>query len=210
MFALPRGKWEKNDEDSNESFNFAKAIGDPSGFYFPLSKQLAILRANKQLRQESLPLAFRKTVFHMYDIDDAVQVLIAAGRLGRANIESLELAWQSRADAEMKHDEDDNTEDPFLTWPTLHVSRCVSLLKQCERLENLRLYFAAELVADLPDGNCNYSIGKLSSVRGIKNVEIYDLNHVPLEQRGVVSWLREQMQSTNPVNGDGQKVDEQL
>jgi hypothetical protein len=48
VFALPKDEWEIGDVDSSNELNFAKGIGDPSGFYFPLSS-LAILRVNKQM-----------------------------------------------------------------------------------------------------------------------------------------------------------------
>jgi hypothetical protein len=36
----------------------------------------------------------------MDDMDDFVKLLIAVGDIGRDNIESVELAWQSRTDSE--------------------------------------------------------------------------------------------------------------
>ena len=60
------------------------------------------------MRQEALPLAYQRTVFHMDDMDDFVKLLIAVGDIGRDNIESVELAWQSRTDSECQW-----TEVPF-------------------------------------------------------------------------------------------------
>lgn len=51
-----------------------------------------MLRVNKQMRQEALPLAYRRTVFHLSDLDDLIKLLILVGDIGRNNIESLELA----------------------------------------------------------------------------------------------------------------------
>merc|ERR1711939_1302572 len=97
LFALPIEEWSIGDVDSSNELDFAGGIGDLTGFYFPLSS-LAMLRVNKQMRQEALPLAYRRTVFHLDDMDDLIRLLIAVGDIGRDNIESLELAWQSRAD----------------------------------------------------------------------------------------------------------------
>jgi hypothetical protein len=36
-----------------------RCLGDPSGYYFPLSKEIPLLLANKTLRHEALPVAFR-------------------------------------------------------------------------------------------------------------------------------------------------------
>ena len=50
IFAIPRGKWRITNIDKFEQENLAGGIGDPSGFYYPLSKDLVVLRANKQMR----------------------------------------------------------------------------------------------------------------------------------------------------------------
>ncbi len=89
MFALPRVEWRIQDLDGSDERNFVGGIGDPSGFYFPLSSP--ILRVNRQMRQEALPFAYRRTVFNLDDIDDLIKLLIAIGDIGRDNIESLEL-----------------------------------------------------------------------------------------------------------------------
>ncbi|KAH7310152.1 hypothetical protein BKA65DRAFT_485092 [Rhexocercosporidium sp. MPI-PUGE-AT-0058] len=78
LFAVPIKEWNIGDVDSSNELDFAEGIGDLSGFYFPLSS-LAMLRVNKQMRQEALPLAYRRTVFHLYDMDDLIRLLIAVG-----------------------------------------------------------------------------------------------------------------------------------
>ena len=77
--------------DNCDRFDFTGSIGDPSGFYFPLSSETNVLRVNRQMRQEALPIAYRRTVFHLDDMDDLIKLLAAVGRVGRDNIESLEL-----------------------------------------------------------------------------------------------------------------------
>ena len=77
--------------DNCDRSEFTGSIGDPSGIYFPLSRETNVLRVNRQIRQEALPIAFRRTVFHLDDMDDLIKLLVAVGRFGRENIESLEL-----------------------------------------------------------------------------------------------------------------------
>lgn len=95
-----------------------RSIGDPSGFYFPLSSKTGVLGASKQMRQEALPLAYRRTHFQLADTDDLVKLLVAAGTVGRDNIESLELTWESKADSELKSEVQSRTP---LTTTTTHL-----------------------------------------------------------------------------------------
>jgi hypothetical protein len=195
MFALPRVEWRIQDLDGSDERNFVGGIGDPSGFYFPLSSP--ILRVNRQMRQEALPFAYRRTVFNLDDIDDLIKLLIAIGDIGRDNIESLELAWQSRSDSECQWAEAADPNEHSLTLPTLHVATCVQLLKQCKSLSFLRLYFESDLVLGMsPDVyKAHPGIYELCSLRGIERVEFWDLGHEPLEQCDFVKWLKEAMES---------------
>ncbi len=183
--------------DNWDGLNFTGSIGDPSGFYFPLSSKLSVLRVDRQIRQEALPLAYRRTVFHLDDMDDFIKLLIAVGKIGRDNIESLELTWESRADSELKWDKAPDSDDLFLTLPTLHAAKCVQLLKQCKRLEFLRLYFESDLISNISSDafKTHPGIRGLCSVRGIKRVQIWDLGHEPIEQHGLAKWLKGEMES---------------
>jgi hypothetical protein len=196
-FALPIGEWKIGDVDSSNGLDFAGGIGDPSGFYFPLSN-LSVLRVNRQIRQEALPLAYRSTVFQVDDLDDLIKLLIAVGDIGRDNIESLELAWQSRSDFEWQWAEAPLPNEHSLTLPTLHVTKCVQLLKRCNSLRFLRLYIESDYVLGMsPDAyKTDPSIHELCSVRGVERLEICDLGHEPLEQCGFVKWLKEAMESS--------------
>ena len=189
---------------NRDGINFPAGLGDPSGFYFPMSKGLNILRVNRQMRQEALPLAYRRTAFHLVDIDDVIQLLLAVGKLGRNNIESLELAWESRADCEWSWEMSPASEDIVTALPTLHVARCVQLLKQCKRLRFLRLYFENDLITkvSLNTFQADPGIRELCSVRGIKRVEIQDLGLEPLEQDGAAKWLKEQLESSKDNRKD--------
>ncbi len=208
VFALPKGEWKIEDVSNFDEYNFTGGMGDPSGFYFPLSKELTVLRVDRQMRQEALPLAYRRTVFHLDDMDDLIKLLIAVGKIGRDNIESLELTWQSRADSECKWDEASDCEDPSLTLPTLHVVKCVQLLKQCKRLTSLCLYFERDLMSEIsPEAyKADRGIRELCSVRGIKRVEIWGLDYEPLEQFGLAKWLKEEMESPGEEEDDEKGV----
>jgi hypothetical protein len=211
IFALPKGEWKIEDMSTFDELNFTGGMGDPSGFYFPLSKELTVLRVNRQMRQEALPLAYRRTVFHLNDMDDLIKLLIAVGKIGRDSIESLELTWESRADSECKWDEASDSEDPSLTLPTLHVVKCVQLLKQCKRLTSLRLYFERDLINNISPNvfKADPGIRELCFVRGIERVEIWGLDYEPLEQRGLVKWLKEEMKSSEEEGEDEKGVGKQ-
>jgi len=210
IFALPRGEWNIEDVDSANELNFAGGVGDLSGFYFPLSS-LAVLRVNRQMRQEALPLAYRRTLFHLDDMDDLIKLLIAVGDIGRDNIESLEFAWQSRTDSECQWAEAPVPNEYSLTLPALHVTKCVQLLKQCKSLRFLRLYFESELILGMSpnDYKADPGICGLCSVQGIKRVEIWNLGYEPLEQCGFVEWLKEAMESSGGGGEDATGVGKQ-
>lgn len=211
VFALPRGKWKIEDGSIFNEINFTGGMGDPSGFYFPLSKDLAILRVDRQMRQEALPLAYRRTVFQLDDMDDLIKLLIAVGNVGRENIESLELAWDSRTDSECKWEEAPDSEELYLKLPTLHVVKCVQLLNQCKRLASLRLYFERDLILNIPSDvyESDPGIHGLRSIRGIRNVEFWGLDHEPLQQYGLVKYLKEEMESPRGGRKDEKEIRKQ-
>ncbi len=196
-FALTEGIWRLKDTSNRDEFNFPAGLGDPSGFYFPMSKGLSVLRVNRQMRQEALPLAYRSTAFHLPDMDDLIKLLLAVGELGRNNIESLEFAWESRADCEWGWEMSPASEDIVTALPTLHVAKCIQLLKQCKRLRLFRLYFESDLITNvsLDTFQADPGIRELCSVRGIERVEIQDLGYEPLEKDGAAKWLKEKLES---------------
>ncbi|OAF55793.1 hypothetical protein VC83_07744 [Pseudogymnoascus destructans] len=202
-FALPAGKWQIEDVDNFNELIFAKGIGDPSGFYFSLSSH-TMLRVNRQMRQEALCLAYRQMVFHLDDMDDLIKLLIAIGDIGRDNIESLELAWHSGTDLQCQWAEAPGPNGHSLTLPTLHVAKCVQLLKHCKRLRYLRLYFDSDLILGMSPGayKADPGICELSSIRGIRRVDICDSNNTPLEHSDFVEWLKEEMESSNEAKKD--------
>lgn len=132
------------------NLHFPCGLGDLGGYYFPFPKNLCragygVLQASRQLRDEALPLAFRRTTGVVETMDDLFKLLISLGRIGRANIECLEFGWLAK-DAE-----------PFppVSWATRIMSRmrrtrqfaveCMALLGQCERLKEVRVRFEVEI-----------------------------------------------------------------
>ncbi|KAL8790644.1 MAG: hypothetical protein Q9213_000492 [Squamulea squamosa] len=204
-FALPRQRWAL-DEDVSIVTEL-----DLLGSIEP-----GILTVNHQMREEALPLAYRKTRFQVGDIDDLIKLLLAIGRVGRENIESLEFCWQSKAEFDFTRDEAPGIvrredidlskttldgmelEDPFFSLPVVHVETCLQLLKQCGRLADIRLILEKKLIEVMnPEAfKIQGGIRGLSSIRGLKRVEIWSYDQEPLEQEGVARWLKEQMEST--------------
>ncbi|KAL8910102.1 MAG: hypothetical protein Q9171_004594 [Xanthocarpia ochracea] len=192
-FVLPRQSWSMGEHIFTVPELFlVESIGDLSVFYFPLSTpsisatDLGILSVSQQMREEALPLALRRTSFQLDDIDDLIKLLLNIGQTGRENIESLEFGWYSTAEM-----------GPSLTLPAIHVETCLQLLKQCARLKDLQLHFEKDLIDIIsPDAfKANVGIQGLSSIRGLRSVEIRSLENHPLEQEGVVRWLKEQLES---------------
>jgi hypothetical protein len=196
-FCIPTGKWSIGDVDAFNT-TFAGAIGDPTGFYFPLSKDLSILRTSKRLREEALPIAYRRTSFHLDDIDDFIKVAASIGDIGRANVESVEFSWESRSDLQWRMDENYDLNSDHSQLPSLHALRCVQLLKQCNRLKLLRIYFENDLISNMSfaDLRVDPGIRELSSVRGIRKVEVGSLVCEPLDRDELVWWLKRKMEST--------------
>lgn len=73
--------------------------------------------------------------------------------------------------------------------------KCVQLLKQCKRLTSLGLYFDRDLIINLSPSTFKDDPGvcELCFVRGMKRVEIWELDDEPLEQRDLVKWLKEEI-----------------
>lgn len=156
------------------------------------------------MRQEALPLAYRRTCFRLDNMDDLIKLLISVGQTGRDDIESLEFPWESTADSECKWDEFSDPEDHFLTLPTLHVTKCVQLLEQCRRLKLLRILFESELMLKMPLSSFKTDPGiqGLCSIRGIERVEIWSLGNEPLEKCCLAKWLKEKIEGSCKIGRD--------
>lgn len=126
-------------------------------------------------------------------MDDFIKFALSIGRIGRSNVESLELFWYSSSEMEATS----NPKDTRLQLPSLHVSRCTQLLKQLKRLKHFRLIFDTECLSSTPDGNFKLDPGiqELSSMRGLQSVEIWGFNQEPLDSAfECASWLKQTME----------------
>ncbi|KAF2010828.1 hypothetical protein BU24DRAFT_471882 [Aaosphaeria arxii CBS 175.79] len=194
-FALHGGEWHIGDIDTFNKVTFMGGVGDPSGFYFPLSSEIDMLSVSRQMRQEVLHLAYQVTAFHLDDMDDLIKLLIAVGEMGRANITTIHFPWESRSDLECKWDENSVSDDNFLQLPALHVTTCIKLLKQCIKLRNLRIYFEGALIEGMDPKafKTNPGIEALYSVQ-VDNVEIWSLSDEPLGRYPLACWLKKGME----------------
>lgn len=151
------------------------------------------------MRKEALSLAYRRTAFHLDDMDDFIKLAISMGKIGRDNVESLEFAWESRVDIGPIELDNLISENPHPRLPGLHAQRCVQLLGLCRRLKFLRLHFERDLISNIsPDAfKLDPGIRGLCSFREIHRVEIYDQFCEPLDEYEIIKWLKQNMESSN-------------
>ena len=157
---------------------FARATGDPTGFYFPFRSVLGALAVNRQMRDESLPLAYRKTSIYLDNMDDFIRFAVAIGEVGRENVESLSFTWESPSDTECL------TESGGIRLPKLHSVRCVQLLRGFARLKHLCLYFEDDLLSTLilTDFEVDQGICGLRSLSQVDTIEILNQSGEPADQ----------------------------
>lgn len=208
-FAIPRGHWDINNTEVFDHDVLPRCLGDPSGYYFPLSKQISLLLASKRLRHEALPLAFRHTTFRLEDMDDLAKLLVAVGQIGRANIESLQFPWASRSDLQCMWEKFPRAEDNHLKLPSLHVSTCMRLLHQCSRLRKIRILFDEDLLLNIraDEFKTNEGIQSLCSMQGFPHVEILGLNGDIMENCPLAQWLGEILTRSQANGEDEEKTD---
>ena len=197
------------DDAKNSAFNrykFARCVGDPSGFCFPLNNELAILRVNRQMRREVLPLAYGRTTFHPYDWEELLMLLISVGQIGRDNIEAfkfpIECPMRSGRNWWVRVSEGDLTH-----VPSPHVMKCVRLLKQCKRLVSLSFYEIEEvrghMTMDIFMAN-PYIMG-IYSFRVMKGLEIRENYANGLPTRYELSkWLKKVVANSRKVKREGE------
>lgn len=198
MFCIPDCEWKIADVDTFNSTTFVEAIGDPTGFYFPLHNHLSVLLISKQIRQEALSIAYRRTFFCLDDIDDFIKVAISIGQIGRANIEAVQFSWESRSDLYHGTNEYSEPEENQSQLPALHVSKCVQLLRECRRLAFLRIYFERHVLSNMSFANfqANTGIRELSSIRGIHRVKIESDICESRDHSELLKWLKKKMESS--------------
>ncbi|PQK09986.1 hypothetical protein BB8028_0002g03100 [Beauveria bassiana] len=174
---------------------FCRALGDPSGFYFPFGEADTLLRVSKQVRRQALPVAYQGTAMHVVDIDGATALLMAIGRIGRDNMTSFQLGWESYADTQLNWSKPEIPEKMHLMLPRLHVPTCIYLLKQCPRLANLSLTFNNFFMEDvpLPAFQSDPGIRLCCSIRNIKRLSITDSAGEALDDEAAAKWLKEEL-----------------
>ena len=192
-FVIPPGQIMQYERTERQRDAFCASLGDPTGFYFPLRKDLTFLQVNRQMRQETLPLYYRKTSFHLMDIDTLIQFLVASGSVGRRNIQSLSFAWDTVADMDWQQEHVLWAGDVALALPLLHASRCVKLLRQCKRLTHLRLLFDSRVLslATLDMYKSNMGIQELCSLPSIEKVEVCSLDGQPQQNCTLARLLKD-------------------
>lgn len=192
-------RWCIGEDNEDRSRNICRALGDLKGFYFPYGEDATLLSVNRQIRDEALPIAYRKTTVHANDIDDATRILIAIGSIGRENVESLGLCWESEVDSINNGRKCPAPENNHLILPALHVSTCIALIKQCRRLRRLRLMFESSIMAEIPQSifQSDPGIALCCTIRGIEQVEILGYAGETLEELDNAKWLASQMTRSN-------------
>ncbi|KAM5349320.1 hypothetical protein ACJ41O_005825 [Fusarium nematophilum] len=198
-FALPQRELGIKDIDAFDHLCFPAAVGDPSGFFFQLGKEPAILKASRQIRQEALPLAYRNTTFCLDDMDDVVKVLIAVGHIGRSNITSLQFPWESKNEIECRLQLSPHADDSGPILPSLHALRCVQLLKACRKLAVLRICLDQDIFENTSAHKfiADPGIAGLCTLRGIRTLEVVDYSYESLEEHPTVKQLHEEMKKAN-------------
>lgn len=182
--SLPDGTWTISDSAYFDEILFPRSVGDPSGYYFPLASKLGVLLSSRQMREESLPLALHSTHFVLDDMDDLLRMLLSIGQIGRSNIRSLEFVWESRTDLENRWDTVSSGDVYVSAMPTLHVTECVDLLKQCSRLQFLRLKFDIEIMANGPGFlQKDPGIEALCSLTSIQKLEVLSFADESIDPR---------------------------
>lgn len=169
-----------------------RCLGDHSGYYFPLSQNIPLLLVSRGLRQEALPVAFRHTTFRLDDMDDLAKLLIAAGKIGRDNLESLYFTGESRSDLQCRWEKYPDAEANHLKLPTLHASRTMQLLHRCPRLRRIRILFDECLLRMTPlrEFKTDEGIQSLCSKQGLRQVEILGLDGDIIKDCALVDWLK--------------------
>lgn len=197
-FTLPPRQLGIKDTNAFERRCFPIAIGDPSGYFFQVGQEPAILGVSKQIRQEALPFAYRSTIFCLDDLDDAVKVLVAVGRIGRDNITSLQFPWESKNEIQSTLEESPHSSDVPLKLPSFHASRCIQLLKECKRLGLLRICLDQDIFEHVSTSTflADPGIAGLCSLRHLRMLEVVDPRDETLEEHPAVKQLHEEMKKT--------------
>lgn len=148
-YAIPTTEMQVVGSGDASGVEFARGMGDPSGFYFRFRSNLGILAANRQMSKEALRLAYRKASIRLDDMDEFIKSAILIENIGRHNIESISFAWESQSYMESISHESLDSEHDCIGLLRLHSIRCVQLLgnfkKKKKKPKCVRLCFEYEL-----------------------------------------------------------------
>jgi hypothetical protein len=180
----------RNQGNPISTATFPTSLGDPSGFYFPIhtSSSIGLLGVSRQLRSETLPLAYSATSFQFGDIDDAIKGLLAIGTIGRAAVRRISLSWTSQADAGIPSADSPTNSPNGTKLPWLHTELCVRLLKECRRLEFLQIRL--EEAALKGTGLATFCAD--GGVRALTTVRVREVQVLP-EKNVRAKWLKGNM-----------------
>ncbi|EGE02622.1 hypothetical protein TEQG_01657 [Trichophyton equinum CBS 127.97] len=150
-FATQGHRWPTSliNENSDTS-TFLAGLGDLSGFYFPLNTNLSVLALNKQIRRGALPFAYQNATFLFEDLEDFISFSVPTGPVGRKNIVSLELYWESKADLIVNCTRVKGDYKAHDWLPSVHVSRCIALLREFSNLKLSHLRFDDDMLSAVP------------------------------------------------------------
>ncbi|KAM5357342.1 hypothetical protein ACJZ2D_016365 [Fusarium nematophilum] len=188
-FALPTRELGIKDVDAFNRRCFPAAVGDPVGDFFQLGEEPTVLKINRQIRREALPLAYRNTTFSLDDLDGAVKFLVAIGQIGRSNLTALQFSWDSKNEFECRSAEDQQVNDGHPGLPATHAVRCVQLLKECRRLKWLQICMDRDMLEKQSREGfmADSGIAGLSTLKGIEKLELVDATQESLEGHPLMS-----------------------
>ncbi|KAL4784668.1 hypothetical protein BJX76DRAFT_326444 [Aspergillus varians] len=148
MYAIPTANLQTTSYELG-GLALSRGIGDPSGFYYPFRSDLGLLAVNKQIREEALGLAYRKSFIQLEDMDDFLVFAVSIGKIGHDNVESIGFTWESRSDTASTGRGVWNLDGDTIKLPTLHTTRCIQLLENFRRIRCLRLSFEDDIISEL-------------------------------------------------------------
>ncbi|KAK1974384.1 hypothetical protein LZ30DRAFT_410346 [Colletotrichum cereale] len=189
--AIPQGVWEMDEHGHFDRNGYPGALGDPTGYYYPLARDITLLRVSKNIREEALPLAYCHTLFRLHDLDDLIKLLMAVGKVGCNNIQSIQFLWESKSDSKERWKDCSDPNGLCGTLPRLHVDKCAQLLRQCRRLRLMRLQFQEELftTVSLSGFPTDPGVRGLLDLPRIRKVEICDMAGIVIEH-DLATWLK--------------------
>jgi hypothetical protein len=164
---------------------FLSALGDPTGFSFPLGREPMLLQTNRQIRHEALPIAYQHTRFILDDMDDLMKLLVAVGEVGRDNIVSLELSWTSRSETASRLQEESNAGSDEASLPAMYASSCVELLHSCRRLRSVKVRIERDALGGKqePLWTTDSGLNHLVTLDQTQTIELVDADDEPLALR---------------------------